>query len=71
MEQIKLAEYDNESFICICGNEPCSEGFYPCDSTGKYIEPCIDEGWIDLYRCDRCGRIINQNTLKVIGTYIE
>ena len=46
MEKIKADEFGN--FTCKCGNAPDTDGFYPCDSKGKYIEPCIDEGWVDL-----------------------
>ena len=32
---------------------------------GNEVEPVA--GWDNLYVCARCGRIINQDTLEVIG----
>lgn len=54
-----------EAWICICGNMPVSDGFQPCDEAGKEVEPVT--GWKNLYVCDRCGRIIQQDTLEVVG----
>jgi hypothetical protein len=70
MEQIKERitheEGSDEAWICICKNTPTSDGFYPCDMQGKEIEPTEKDGWENLYVCDRCKRIINQDTLEVI-----
>lgn len=67
MEQIKHEPDNQEAWICICGNRPNAAGFYPCDKQGKEIEP--DKSWTEpLYICHRCGRIIHQDTLKVVGT---
>jgi hypothetical protein len=51
---------------CVCGNKPDSDGFFPCDSDGDEVEP-VKGQWEDLYVCARCGRIIQQGTLKVVG----
>ena len=57
---------NNEAWICICGNTPTSDGFYPCDEAGNEMEPV--KGWRDLYVCARCGRIVNnQHSLAVVG----
>jgi hypothetical protein len=49
-------EADNdEAWVCICGNRPTYDGFYPCDEKGNEVEPVT--GWNDLYVCARCGRI--------------
>lgn len=54
-------------WMCACGNEPELEGFYPCNSEGEIVEP-TPELWNGLlYVCDKCGRIINQDTLEVVG----
>ena len=66
MEHIKHEPDNPEAWICICGNRPVADGFFSCDKQGKEIEP--DELWIEpLYVCNRCGRIIHQDTLKVLG----
>jgi len=56
-----------DAWVCLCGNTSTSQGFYPCDDHGKQISPDVDGPWINLYVCDRCGRIINQDTLEVVG----
>lgn len=43
---------------CVCGNTPATGGFTPCDTTSKDAEPV--EGWGGLYRCDDCGRLIDE-----------
>jgi hypothetical protein len=64
-EQIIHESGSDDAWICICGNTPVSEGFYPCDKEGREVEP--DAGWDDLYVCAKCGRIIKQNSLEVVG----
>jgi hypothetical protein len=59
----------DEAWICICGNTPVSDGFYPCDAEGNEMEPVV--GWNDLYVCARCLRIIDQIRLDVIGRAFE
>jgi hypothetical protein len=55
-----------------CGNEPHMEGFQPCLPDGTEVEPLADGPWGSgpgkyLYVCGRCGRIIDQDTLLVVG----
>jgi hypothetical protein len=57
----------DEAWICICGNEPTGQGFFTCDAQGNEIEPNIGSGWTDLYVCAKCGRIVKQGTLEVVG----
>jgi len=57
---------NNDAWTCICGNRPDSDGFYPCNSNGDEVEP-VEGIWDDLYVCARCGRILHQRTLEVIG----
>ena len=56
---------NSDAWICICGNQPDYYGFYACDETGTEVEPV--SGWPGLYVCSRCGRIIQQDSLKIIG----
>lgn len=57
---------DKDAWICVCGNQPSDDGFYSCDRRGKQVVP--DKDWIEpLYVCDACGRIIDGDTLKVLG----
>ena len=61
---------DVDAWICVCGNRPTCDGFYPCDQSGRQVEP--DKAWIQpLYVCDRCGRIVNSETLEVVGERAE
>lgn len=53
--------------LCLCGNSDLGDGFFPCDESGNEMLPDIGSNWMDLYVCARCGRIIDQKTLRVIG----
>ena len=65
MEYIKANSAD--SWICLCGNTPVKEGFFPCDSNGNQVEP-TPEDWTGIYYvCDNCGRIIDQRNLRVVA----
>lgn len=57
-----------EAWICLCGNTPTDDGFYPCDRHGNEIMLTLESGWLDLYVCANCHRIIRQNSLEVVGT---
>lgn len=63
-EFIKHKDSEKEAWVCICGNTPDSNGFYPCDNQGNETIPA--EGWEGLYVCAQCERIIEQNTLDVV-----
>lgn len=67
-EFIEREPQDEDAWVCKCGNMPHTDGFYPCDKHGNEMEPKIGSGWEDLYVCARCGRIIKQDTLEVVGT---
>jgi len=54
-------------FICTCGNTPDYEGFYPCNEKGKEVEPTPEEWTTDCYVCRKCGNIIKQKTLEILG----
>jgi hypothetical protein len=66
-EHITREPSDEDAWVCICKNTPVDDGFYPCDEKGNEMEPTIGSGWTDLYVCARCGRIIKQDTLEVVG----
>jgi hypothetical protein len=68
-EVLKKDEY-GEYVSCICGNDAITDGFYPCDDIGNEVVP--DNNWNGkLYVCGSCGRIIDQDTDKVVGQAIE
>jgi hypothetical protein len=66
-EHITHEAGNDEAWICVCGNRPSSGGFQPCDKNGDEISPDKGSNWAGLYVCDGCGRIIDQNTLEVVG----
>lgn len=66
-ERIKHEPGVEDGWICICGNTAADDGFFPCDQYGNELEPTVGSAWSGLYVCFKCGRIINQDTLEVIG----
>ena len=58
---------NDEAWICICRNRPDADGFYPCNFEGGEVEPTEAEWKSGLYVCAACGRIINPDTLEVVG----
>jgi len=61
------AEGHEENWVCLCGNTPRDHGFYPCNHDGIEVEPTTNEWSERLYVCDNCGRIIEQDTLAIVG----
>jgi hypothetical protein len=66
-EHITHEAGNDEAWVCLCGNTPDSDGFFPCDKEGNEMEPVIGSAWAGLYVCGGCGRIIDVDTLQVIG----
>lgn len=66
-EKITLENGSEDAWVCVCGNKPHQDGFYPCNEKGNEIEPLEGSDWNGLYVCRKCGRIIQQDTLEVIG----
>ena len=58
---------NDDAWVCVCGNRPDSDGFYTCDQAGNEVEPTQDSNGTNLYVCARCGRIIQQGTLEIVG----
>ena len=56
-----------EAWICICGNQPDTGGFYTCDKDGNEVEPTAIDWTTNWYVCANCGRMIDQTTLEVVG----
>ena len=53
--------------VCVCQNTAESDGFVTCSSSGAYCPP-LPRKWDGIHLCcSRCGRIVNQNTLAIIG----
>jgi hypothetical protein len=67
MEKISREAGDEDAWICRCGNMPHQDGFYPCDITGREIEPDANSAWDGLYVCAACGAIIYHPTLEIRG----
>jgi hypothetical protein len=57
------------AWVCVCGNTAVGVGFYPCDKDGNTVEPV--GGWGGLFRCDKCGRIIEAETREIVGRAVE
>lgn len=66
METIKMECEDWA--VCLCGNQPNYDGFYPCLDSGRIVEPDIGGFWNERYYCcERCHRIIDMMTGVVHG----
>lgn len=66
-ENITFEPGDPEAWICICRNMPAEFGFYACDRKGNMVEPTEKDWTAGLYVCNHCGRIIDPDTLAVVG----
>lgn len=71
VERITYEPSVEDAWVCVCGNTPADDGFYPCSQKGIVVEPVIGGDWENLYICFGCGRIINQDTLEVVGQKTE
>ena len=67
VERITFQDGSRDAWACICGNTPSDDGFSTCNDAGEDCEPVIGGEWDELYRCDNCGRIIDQRTLVIVG----
>jgi hypothetical protein len=64
---IKCEPGNPDAWICVCGNQPEQDGFYPCDSAGVIVEPTAEDWTSGLYVCNQCGRLIDPDTLAIVG----
>lgn len=56
---------------CRCHNTDDLEGFESCDQQGRIVEPVLGHWDGSLQICTRCWRIINGDTLEVLGMTSE
>jgi hypothetical protein len=66
-EKIMHEAGNNEAWICICKNTHTGGGFYSCDEKGNEVEPTAKDWTSGLYVCADCGRMIDPDTLEVVG----
>jgi hypothetical protein len=69
-----VREPDSDWIRCVpaCDNTPDMDGFALCLPDGTEVESGPDGPWDGkLLACNRCGRIINQDTLAVTGRRTE
>jgi hypothetical protein len=64
-ERIRHEDGSEDAWVCICGNTPSGDGFYPIDQNDHEVEPTAKDWTTNQYFCGRCGRVINQATLEV------
>ena len=62
---------DHDAWVCVCSNKPIYDGFTACDANGNEMSPDVGSDWQNLYVCLRCGRIINGESLEVVGQNIS
>jgi hypothetical protein len=67
VERVYGADGSHGDLLCICGNMANTDGFFPCDEHGNQMSPDIGSDWNNLYVCGKCGRIIDHDTLEVVG----
>ena len=65
-EREQLA-YTDDELTCVCGNTAWGYGLYPCDDQGEIVEPTPEDWTTNWYVCDRCGRVFDARTVRVIG----
>jgi hypothetical protein len=65
-ELISRETGDKDAWVCICGNMPSEDGFYPIDDDNHEVEPTPEDWLTNQYYCNRCGRVIDQDTLEVV-----
>ena len=66
-EKIRHKAGNPDAWVCQCGNEPTINGFFPCDKDGDEMLPSMGSDWENHYVCFGCGRIINADTLGIVG----
>lgn len=65
-EHIRHEKGNLDAWVCLCGNTPSDAGFYPIDASNHEVEPTTEAWKTNQYFCAQCGRVIDQDTLKVV-----
>jgi hypothetical protein len=65
-EHITHEKGNSDAWICICGNTPDGDGFYPIDAADREVEPTAEDWTTNQYYCNKCGRVIDQDSLEVV-----
>ena len=58
---------DENEWVCICGNRPSEDRFLPCNRSGELVARTPATWPEPLYRCGRCGRVIDGDTRAVLS----
>lgn len=61
-----IKECISYALLCNCGNTPDAEGIWPYDAEGNDEKSSLSADG-SYFACDRCGRIIDGDTLEVVG----
>lgn len=64
MKISKVGLFKNQ-WMCWCVNTSKKKGFYPCNAEGKHQRDVWGRG--KYYACAQYGRLIDPNTLRVVG----
>jgi hypothetical protein len=54
-----------DDFTCHCGNHSGEEGLFPCDESGKLMEP-VEGVWEGHCKCLRCDQVYQINLREMI-----
>lgn len=66
-EYVGQGEIDPDAWTCLCGNTPMQSGFDTVNDKYQVVEPTITGWTTGLYICMQCGRVIDQDTRKVVA----
>ena len=62
-----ILEISDGQWECRCGNSQNSDGFEACNELGELV-PAVLGPWDGvLQACTRCWRVVNGDTLEVLG----
>lgn len=63
-----IIETSSDVWECRCENRSDTEGFFPCTEEGEIVPWELGSRWDGkTYVCVRCWRLINGDTLEVLG----
>ncbi len=61
------ASFIGDEWHCRCGNQPHTNGFYPCMLTGEYVDPATGG---EAYRCAQCNAVIQIDEGDDVGMIV-